>query len=423
MKNQALVAAKGRKVTVVQDTSGRKFWANELEVAYDQVVEQVGQPGFAQAWLDKRNGRQLEMIRKNMGREAKAGRIKRKKDESRPKPETLLPYVLVQEFAKFKSKLATVEVAQSLLPPDVMDSCSKGDDDYDTLALMFAIFHLAPFELRRVLHIDKIYKSGFARMKMKDGPRRPSHPLIDFLAQDGLQELLTQFDKSRKDGRTSEMKNILQDGDHDMVFIRRCERPSLILQGNMVLHGYRPEWIVLIFFDGAKRVNIASLSVDASLEIANLIASEYYGKKCEYVNESEITYARQLERLLDLLKKDQEEQLAWVEILLGSTPLNGECGMKLSDPESHSIGPAVRQFETAIGSLANLDAIHSIKVLYAKKHVSLIPEKVEGTEDEFVVRYSDHRLIPRERLAFEKYMRSTHAIPVLSTEKRFKRSS
>ena len=112
---------------------------------------------------------------------------------------------LVQEFAKFKSKLATIEVARSLLPSDVMELCSKGDDDdYDTLALCFAIFHLEPIELRRVLHVDKIYKSGFARMKMKDGPRRPSRPLADFLTHSGLQEILVRFDKSRKNERTEE---------------------------------------------------------------------------------------------------------------------------------------------------------------------------------------------------------------------------
>lgn len=424
MTDHTLVATTGREVAVVHDTSSREFWENELEVAYDQVVEQIGQPDFVQAWLDKKNGRQIDILLMNMGRESRPGRVKGKKDELRPDADELLPYVLVQEFAKFKSKLATIEVAQALLPPEVMEMCSKGEDDFDTLALCFALFHHVPFELRQVLHVDKIHKTGFARMKMKDGPRRPSRPLIEFLTHDGLQEILSQFDKSKKDGRTSELKNVLHDGDHDMVFVRRCERPSLILQGQTVLHGYRPEWIVLVFFDGAKRVNISSLSVDASLEIANRIASEYYGKKCEYENESEITYAKQVERFLDLLKNDGDEQFTWVELVAGSSPLDGECPLRLTDRKSQSIGRAVRHFEKCVGSLStNVDAVESIKVFYAKKRVSLIFEKLESAADEFVVRYSDHRLTPKERLAFEAYMRTTHAIPVLSTEKRFKRSS
>lgn len=424
MTDHVSATTKGPEVTLVHDTSSREFWTNELEVAYDQVVEQAGQPGFMEAWLDKKNGRQVEVLRRNRGLEAKPGRVRGKKDELRPDSDELLPYVLVQEFAKFKFKLATIEVAQSLLPPDVMEVCSKGEDDYDTLALCFALFHHAPFELRQVLHIDKIHKTGFARMKMKHGSRRPSRPLIDFLTHDGLQEILARFDKSRRDGRASELKNILHDGDQDMVFIRRCERPSLILQGHTVLHGYRPEWIVLVFFDGAKRVNISSLSVDASLEIANRIASEYYGTKCEYENESEVTYAKQIERLLDLLKVDGDEQLTWVELVVGSSPLDGECPLKLTDRKNHSIGPAVRHFERCIGSLtSNVDAIESIKVFCGKKRVSLIFEKLEGAADEFVVRYTDHRLAPKKRLAFEAYMRTTHAIPVLSTEKRFNRSA
>ena len=105
-------------------------------------------------------------------------------------------------------------------------------------------------------------------------------------------------------------------------------------------------------------------------------------------------------------------------------PLDGECPIRLRGPKCHSIGPAVRHFERAVGSLSgNVDAIESIKVFYAKKRVSLIFEKSEQADDEFVVRYSDQRLNPKERLAFETYMRTDYAIPVLSTEKRFKRPS
>ena len=363
MTVQPLVKTQSQKATVVQDARGREFWTNELEVAYDQIKEQAGQPGFMQNWISKRSGRQLDVLRNNMSRDANSKRGERNKEGLQSKVHELLPYVLVQEFAKFKSKLATIEVALNLLSPDVMDLCNKEDDDYDTLALCFAIYRHAPFELRQVLHIDKVYKSGFARMKMKDGPRRPKRPLIEFLTHDGLQESLVKFDKSRKDGRTSELKNILHDRNHDMVFIRRCERPTLMLQGHTVLHGYRPEWIVLAFSDGAKRVNISSRSVDASLEIANQIAAEYYGTKCEYQNESEIAYRKQLERFLDLLKNDRDEQMVWVELVMGNSPLDGECPFRIRDPKCHSIAPAVRHFERAVGSLTgNVDAIESIKV-------------------------------------------------------------
>ena len=273
---------------VATETNGdlREFWINELEVAYDQVLEQAIQSGFMDEWLEKHNGRQIDILRINLGMTgAKTGRgkLKAKKDELRSDDDELLPYVLVKEFARFKSKLATIEAARRILPPNVMDICAKGDDDYDTLALCYAIYHHDARQLGSVLHLDRIHKTGFARMKMKGGPRRPNQQFKDYLKRETVEQLLGAFDKSKADGRTSSFKNIIIDDDHCHVFIRRCEKPSLILRGSEVVHGHRPEWIVLQFFDGAKRVNISSLSVSDSLEIANRIASDLRDVRTHFV--------------------------------------------------------------------------------------------------------------------------------------------
>ena len=80
--------------------------------------------------------------------------------------------------------------------------------------------------------------------------------------------------------------------------------------------------------------------------------------------------------------------------------------------------------EKAIGKfLTEIEHVESVKVLYRKKRVSLIFEKVEDADGEYVVRYSDHRLNGLQRREFEKHMRDVHGITVLSTEKRFKRSA
>ena len=84
-----------------------------------------------------------------------------------------------------------------------------------------------------------------------------------------------------------------------------------------------------------------------------------------------------------------------------------------------AIGGAIGHFETAVGGL--LSGIESIKVHYRKKRVSLIFNKEEEANDEYVVRYSDHRLNAAERRSFEDHMGGVHGISVLSTEKRFKR--
>ncbi len=426
MTDRNVAAAENRDNMVVEaDVSTREFWTNELEVAYDQVLEQAMQPDFADAWIDRRSGRQVDVLRRNLGMTETGtgrGRVQAKKDELRTNFDELRPYILVQEFARCKAKLAVITVAQQVLPPNVLTICQKGDGDYDTLALCFAIYGHDESALPSILHLDRIHKTGFARMKMKGNRRRPRQALADFLNGQTVQQVLVRYDRSKADGRTSEFKNVMAHGHQHLLFIRRCERPSRIMHGHTIVHGYRPEWIVLVYYDGAKRVNISSLSVQDSLEIADCIASEYYGADCEYENDREVTYARQLERFLARLRSGADEELSLVELVVGNTPLAGSPSMTLTHRQSRPIGPALDQFEQAIGDvLSTLDNIESMKVLYRGKRVKLILEKVDQTDDEYVVRYSDHQLNPLERLSFEGYMRNTHAIPVLSTEKRFKR--
>ena len=68
-----------------------------------------------------------------------------------------------------------------------------------------------------------------------------------------------------------------------------------------------------------------------------------------------------------------------------------------------------------------IENMESIRVYYHKKRVSLIFETVEGADGDYVVRYSGHKLNAMERRSFEDHLRDVHGIPVLSTEKRFKR--
>jgi len=50
----------------------------------------------------------------------------------------VLPFVLVERFAQYKSKVAVVDFAQGVLDDNVMDACQKNEDEFDTTALLFA---------------------------------------------------------------------------------------------------------------------------------------------------------------------------------------------------------------------------------------------------------------------------------------------
>jgi len=414
MKAKKLVEA-----AIAAGAPPQEFWENELEIGCESALQPATRKDFMNGWIAGRTGRQLSVIRQKLGITGE-GSVRKRKTELSPQDPRLLPFVLIQEFARFKSHGAIFEWAERVLPDTALEQCRQSEVRYDTLALCFALYDQDPDQLPPILHLDRTYKSGFARMKLVQNFRKPEQPLEKGLTRTLVQTVLTEYDEIRDDGRAGEFKNLVPDENRVLVFVRRCERPDAIMQGTRVVHGHRREWIVLEFFDGAKRVNIASLTVDESLEIANRIGSAYHGRECHYDNEVAWIAAKQIEHYLEKLKHDKDSVLKWVELVVANTPLAGACGMRLTDAESNPIGKAVIHFEQRIGKiLSPIDRIESIKVLFRDKRVSLQFEREDESKDAYVVRYSDHRLTPKERRLFEEHMREIHEIPVLSTEKRF----
>ena len=403
-------------------SAAREFWEDDLETALEPLLARARRNVAMDEWIGKRTGRQVNVLCANLGTDGTVS-VREKKNVLRSTShDDLVPYLLVDQFAKFKSKVATIDFAKGVLTEDALETCRIQDDEFDKTALLFAIYHRRPEDLRVVFHLDKIHKSGFARMKLRETARRRPESFQDFLRPDTVKGTLADFDATARDGRRSEFKEVVSHGDSQLVFIRRAERPDLILRSGGVVHGHRPEWIILDFQDGGKRVNISSVSVSVPLVIANRLASRYFDKPCEYENESRITYGRQLGRFLSILKDDQAEQLRFVELVVSNSPLEGAPKIKITDPDSNAIGVAIGHFEKAVGGvLSGIESIDSIKVYYHKKRVSLIFNEVEEADDAYIVRYSDHRLNASERRSFEDHMRDIHGIPVLSTEKRFKR--
>jgi len=398
----------------------RTFWEDDLELGVENLRTLAHAAGFMKDWIAHRTGRQLNTLFDCLGLAANQS-ARRKKQVLSPDDAGLWPFVLVEQFAKFKSKVAVADLAQGLLPQGILDACRVGAEGFDKVALLFAMYHRNWQDLRLVFHLDKIHKTGFARMRLGKSVRRPRQALKDFLQPDAVRDILVAFDKAKGDGHTSELKDVVvHDGRH-LVFIRRAERPDHILRAGEMVHGYRPEWIILDFTEDAKRVNISSVSVSVPLEIANRLASGYFHATCEYENECQITHAKQLEHFLKTLQAKDDGDLVLVEIVVTNSPLDGAPKFKISDADSKPIGRAIAHFERVVGKLlAHVDHIDSVKVRYRKKRISLIFERQDGSDGEYVVRYSDHRLNAGERRRFEELIRSSHGIKILSTEKRFK---
>jgi hypothetical protein len=351
------------------------------------------------------------------------GRLQDQREALLGRDGQLTPYYLVERFAFRRSKFATADYAAAVLPSNTLDECRAAENDFDTLALLFALYRRDPGHLRTVYHLERIHSTGFAWMKLKGNVRRPEKvSFLDFLTPKVVERVLVEFDRDRHDGRASEFKNILPHGEHHLLFVRREERRTLLLKSHTTIHGFNPEWIVLDFRDNGKGVDISSLSMSVPLEIANRVASAYFDHKCEYENEVQVTYKQQIVKFMDKLRKDECDFLALVEVTVRNSPLDGAPGLRISSEESESIAESIRHFEKAVGKIIDeIDLIKSIKVLYAGKRVRMMFERVEDADQGYVVRYHDAVLNAKERRSFESKLREDpYGLRVLSTEKRHK---
>src|SRR5262245_22928438 len=104
---------------IAEECPDQEYWENELEVPYQHVERECERPGFMDDWIAHRSGLQVERILGGLGLKPKESTRRAKQNLSK-EPERLFPYVLIQEFAKFKLKSAVVEYATTCLAADVM---------------------------------------------------------------------------------------------------------------------------------------------------------------------------------------------------------------------------------------------------------------------------------------------------------------
>ena len=399
------------------------FWEQTLELAVSGVIEHAQSDAFMDAWINDRTGPQAIMLRHLLALPP-AVSIRARKPALHDHKDALRPFVPVQEFAAHKHRAAVLDFARRRLPEEVIALAQISEDKHDSAALIYALYQRDWSDLGLLFQIDKIHKSGFARMVLTDQPRRSPQGFADFVAGPAIAAVLADYDRRDPDGRVSELRGVLADGESTLLFIRRPERREHIIRGGAIVHGFSPEWIILDFHEAAIRVNIASKSVAPSLEITNALATTYYGVACEYENDRAPSQARQIMRLLDSLVGDTAEGLRLLEISVDASPLPAAPRIVLSSPTTLSVAEAIRSFEAALGSLHdNLDRLHAAKVLYHGKRVTLSfdrPDDQTPGEQVYVVRYTDHRLNASERKPFEQFMAQTHGLTIVSTEKRFK---
>lgn len=422
-----------KSVTVAtRQSPPREFWANELEFDSARAEQAIAAGGAMEEWIDGLTGQRVRMLCALLGL-VHEGSIRQLRPLLYERAEVLQPFFLIEQFGKGKSEVAVVEVAREALSPHLVDLCIRrkrkrrepadgdepADERYDKTALLFALCAKDPNLLKEAFHFDKVHKKGFASMVLAEAPKNPPKTSFGaFLTEETVRGIVEAYQRTRRDGSVSELQGIWMREGRYYVFVRRTERPDHIHDGRRIVHGYRAEWIVLDFSPDGDQVNIASRSVEEPREMADRIASAYFGCDCRFVNEENMTDAGTIERFVAAARA-MENCVGLVEVCVSNSPLRGSSKVRISNEQAKALTESLDHFDAAVGTMMeDLADVEWIKVLYRRKRVGLQFEQDESGHGQYVVRYTDQRLNAFERRRFEQQMREDHGIAILSTEKR-----
>ena len=327
-----------------------EFWENTLEFPVTRLLEDAESPEFMNDWIRQRRARQVATLRHLLGLPVDAP-LRERKAQLKDRQRELTRFVPAALFAVRKSMHATLDVAVGCLDEATIRLAQESDGSYDTTALIFGILDRSWRDLEKVFHLDKLHKVGFARMRVPKPPRRPARQVQGFSCwwRTPCGARAVRCRPARPAYEPVPTGHRVRDA--QVVFIRRPHQQRYVLAEDRVVHGFSPDQIVLDFRDEAARLNIASHDHAASYEIANRLASAFYGQDCEYENITEEAFAAQIARFLRTLRDDEARDLMLVEMRLRESPLYGTPDLDLSK-QGQSLARACAR---GVGAGATLD--------------------------------------------------------------------
>jgi len=396
-----------------------EYWGDRLEVSTARVVESHCRDDEMRRWIATLTPRCRAVLAEHFGLaptdDLKAVLFARRAE--------LLPFLLVDVAMEGKRGCAIEQLARAKLPPEAVAASEKptlvdGVTSYDRRALLWRLYLADPANLELVFHLDRLQRKGFARMVADDAPPVNGTDPGAFLTRTTLQGLLDRFEAERDTLRQSHCAAVLNGDGRYRVFIKRDMKEAFVSHGPKNTFGFEREWIILVFEPDLRRVQICSVSAMVPPQLANRIASSFFGVPVAFANGVIETPVGTVAAFLSSLLADPG-RLPLVELVAKSCGLDGSPQLRLSDPESASIAPAIRQFAQAFGNpLDDVGEVESIKVLAFDKRVKMIFEPVGKSGVAYVVRYADQPLNTRERRVFEERIWKEYGIRVLSTEKK-----
>lgn len=326
------------------------------------------------------------------------------------RPEWAVQLLLIARFGLFKSAAAVRDAALLNLPPHRQRALELHRGQLPHLLTLLSLFQHDPRSLAQVRCLDVWHRRGAASLILADKVLLPEQPIEDFLVPESVTAHLSDaFPRLR-------VETLLPRSRGHLLFLRRPLRQTWHWREDReeVDHGHAEELIILHFLDGGREVRLSASTGLLSRQVADHLASAFFGQPCRYIDDHRPTSDSAIQNLLSGLLSGAPLGLKMVELVVDNAPLGGLPRLSITQMDSESIAPAVAELEARFGGLlTRVDDIRRIKVCYQGSRINLSFPQVGGQR---VVHFGDARLDHDRAAAFQDFMLREFGLQVRSSE-------
>ncbi|WP_264376971.1 MULTISPECIES: hypothetical protein [unclassified Wolbachia] len=399
----------------------RKFWEDDLEVPVNHLLDRFHNTKIRQSWIDSLSGKQLNIIFQNSFKDKLNAQlfddesydntsVQYKRKVIANYSDSLVTYYLITCFDRAKLEVTVSEIARSALTTELMKSyLVKNNNKYDKKSLLFLLFHADYNLLKSVYHFEKIQRKSFMSFALQKIPRRPSTPFKDFISEEIIQQILKEDNIKRNDSFENQLQGFFYHQNRLYVLIRKASDIDLLLNSNKVIHGHKAEWMILDFLLNGTQVDLGARNIDQAIEIANSIASCYFGCECIFVDVQDKNFAEQVHKFIETCINESDSNIRVFELKFQSNRFNySYTNITLTVAPYDPIAPELHVLKPFVGNIVPL--IESIKVIFQGKKIGLFFKR----SDEYIaIYYSEHPLNKREREDFKAYIKQFYGLTIL----------
>ncbi|GFR03621.1 uncharacterized protein gp10 [Trichonephila clavata] len=365
----------------------RKFWEDDLEVPVNYLLERFHNTEVRHSWMNSLSGRQLSVIFQHCFKDKLNGQlfddqdydntsIQYKRKVIAKHLDSLVIYYLISCFERAKLEATVSEIARSALTEELMKS---------------------------------YLLKGSVSFALQKTPRQPNVPFKDFISQETIVQILKEDDIKRNDGFENQLQGFFYHQNRLYVLVRRASGIDLLLNSNKVIHGHKPDWMILDFLVNGTQVDLTAKNIDQATEIANSIASRYFSSECVFVNAQDKNFAEQVYKFIKVCVDGSDSNIFTFELKFQSNRFkySNTC-ITLTVIPHDPIASELYILHPSIGDI--LKSIELMKIIFQGKKIGLFFKR----SDEYIaIYYSEHPLNKKEREDFKAYMKQFYGLTIL----------